>query len=202
MHLRLVIVLLAIITLCLALAELTNAEECGYSRSTTDVVKALQNLDIAPEDRCTPYDKKKQYPYPQSVEDVIVENMGGLVYGPYTGTYFADDTETDIEHIVAASEAHDSGLCSASASKRVQFATDQLNLTLASPQVNRCSATGKCGKDIYEWQPEKNKCWYANRVIEIKTKYDLTVDLDEWFALYQELKNCDSYEMIFYSKSK
>ena len=30
-----------------------------------------------------------------------------------TGTWFNDITETDIEHIVARSEAHDSGLCAA-----------------------------------------------------------------------------------------
>ena len=35
----------------------------------------------------------------------------GVVYGPYTSTCFSSTSETDIEHMVAASEAHDSGLC-------------------------------------------------------------------------------------------
>ena len=69
-----------------------------------------RGLTVTPEHRCAPYDKKRNYPYPQSVEHEIVRELGA-VYGPYTGTCFASAAETDIEHIVAASEAHDSGLC-------------------------------------------------------------------------------------------
>ena len=159
-------------------------------------------LKVEPENRCSPYSKKKQYPYPQSVEDEIVALMGGLVYGPYTGTYFDSDTETDIEHIVAASEGHDSGLCSASASKRIQFATDQLNLTLAAPAVNRCGANGKCGLDAADWLPPRNQCWFAKRVVDIKTKYGLSVDRDEARALESVLQSCESFEMVFFPRSE
>jgi len=157
-----------------------------------------RSLVVEPENRCSPYDKSEQYPYPQSVEDEVVENMGGVVYGPYTGRYFDNDRETDIEHIVAASEGHDSGLCDASVSRRIQFATDQLNLTLAAPEVNRCGAGGKCGLDPAEWMPERNKCWFTNRIIEIKTKYDLSIDQAEANAMDAVLATCDSVEMIFY----
>ena len=44
--------------------------------------------------------------------------MGGIIYGPYTGIWFGSTSETDIEHIVARSEAHDSGLCAADALQR------------------------------------------------------------------------------------
>ena len=37
--------------------------------------------------------------------------QGGRIYEPYSGRYFESTRETDIEHIVARSEAHDSGLC-------------------------------------------------------------------------------------------
>lgn len=124
--------------------------------------------------------------------------MGGRVYGPYTGKYFKSDRETDIEHIVATSEAHDSGLCAASAEKRKAFATDLLNLTLASPSVNRCSLSGKCGFDSGEWLPQKNRCWFANRVLEIKVKYDLSVDRAEAIALDSVLQHCKSFDMIFF----
>ena len=123
---------------------------------------------------------------------------GGVVYGPYTGRYFDNDRETDTEHIVAASEGHDSGLCEASASRRLQFATDQLNLTLASPEVNRCGEGGKCGLEPAEWKSEKNKCWFANRIVEIKKMYGLSVDKVEAITLDTELSACDSVEMIFY----
>ena len=55
-----------------------------------------RGLTVAPEHRCAPYDKKRDYPYPQSVERDIVRELGA-VYGPYTGTCFASTRETDIE---------------------------------------------------------------------------------------------------------
>lgn len=157
-----------------------------------------RGLSVEPEYRCSSYDKSEQYPYPQTVEDGIVANMGGVVYGPYTGRYFDNDRETDIEHIVAASEGHDSGLCNASISKRIEFATDQLNLTLASPEVNRCGEGGKCGLDAAEWMPQRNKCWFANRVLVVKKKYGLSVDQAEASALEAVLSSCESVNLIFY----
>lgn len=160
-----------------------------------------RGLTVEPENRCSPYNKKRQYPYSQNLEDKIIAKMGGYIYGPYTGRYFESDTQTDIEHIVAASEGHDSGLCSASAEKRKQFATDLLNLTLAAPEVNRCRIGGKCGLDAAEWLPKKNKCWFANRVVAIKTKYGLSVDRAEAYALEAILVACKSINMIFSPKS-
>ena len=91
-----------------------------------------RGLTVAPEHRCSSYDKKLDYPYPQLVEQDIVRALGA-VYGPYTGTCFASQAETDIEHIVAASEAHDSGLCARGRETKRMFANDLRNLTLAAP---------------------------------------------------------------------
>ena len=85
-----------------------------------------RGLVVAPERRYTPYDAD-DYRYPQSVEDRIIGELGG-VYGPYTGHWFASKTETDIEHMVARSEAHDSGLCAADSVTRRRFATDPSNV--------------------------------------------------------------------------
>ena len=101
-----------------------------------------RGLVVAPEHRCSPYDKKRDYPYPQSVERDIVRELGA-VYGPYTGTCFASTRQTDIEHIVAASEAHDSGLCAADPATKARFSRDLRNLTLESPQVNRYEKSGR-----------------------------------------------------------
>ena len=70
-------------------------------------------LRVAPESRCSPY-RASAYSYPQSIEARIVESLGG-VWSPYTGRTFAGRGETDIEHMVARSEAHDSGLRAISA---------------------------------------------------------------------------------------
>ena len=94
-----------------------------------------RGLTVAAEYRCSPYDAD-DYPYPQSVEPRIVADMGGIIYGPYTGSTFSSTRETDIEHIVARSEAHDSGLCAAGDATRRQFSSDLLNLTLASARAS------------------------------------------------------------------
>lgn len=151
-----------------------------------------RGLLVAPEDRCAPYDAD-DYPYSQSVEQRIVADMGGIIYGPYTGTWFSSTGETDIEHIVARSEAHDSGLCAADSSTKRAFARDLLNLTLASPSVNRAQ---KSGKDAAEWLPDLNRCWFADRVLEVKLSYSLTVDPAERDVLEGLLMECASTSMV------
>ena len=151
-----------------------------------------RGLTIADEHRCSPYDSDA-YSYPQSVEPRIVESMGGIVYGPYTGRRFSNTRETDIEHIVARSEAHDSGLCAADDDTRARFSADVLNLTLASPQVNRQQ---KRAYDAAEWLPQLNRCWYADRIVQVRQKYALTVDQAEADALERVLSACASVEMV------
>ena len=151
-----------------------------------------RGLTIAPEYRCSPYDAG-DYPYPQSVEAEIVLEMGGLIYAPYSGKYFESTYMTDIEHIVARSEAHDSGLCAADSERRAEFASDLLNLTLADPAVNRIL---KSDKDAAEWLPVKNQCWFADRVVRVRSKYGLTVDQAEADALEMILSICRSVDMV------
>ena len=93
---------------------------------------------------------------------------------------FDSTAETDIEHIVARSEAHDSGLCAADAATRRGFSEDLLNLTLAAPALNRDE---KGGYDAAEWIPDENACWFAQTVVDVRRKYGLTVDEREAEAL-------------------
>ena len=165
----------------------------AFAVTAAEAAETWRGLVVAPEHRCAPYDKRAQYPYPQSVEARIVESMGGRVYGPYTGRYFASWRETDIEHMVATSEAHDSGLCAADSGTRRRFARDLLNLTLAGPRVNRHE---KGGKDAGEWLPRRNACWFAGRVVAVKRKYALTVDRREARALEGVLAGCASTAMV------
>ena len=145
------------------------------------------------ENRCSHYDSD-DYPYPQSVEPQIVNQQGGRIYGPYTGTYFASIRETDIEHIVARSEAHDSGLCARDSNTKRAFARDLLNLTLASPSVNRHQ---KVDKDLAQWLPALNQCWYVNQVVQVKRKYNLTMDQAEAAAAQRVLAGCSNTAMQF-----
>ena len=145
-----------------------------------------RGLVVAPECRCTPYDRD-DYPYPQSVEPLIAERHG--MRSPYDGTVFRSLKESDIEHVVSISEAHDSGLCAAGAATRRQFARDLDNLALATPQLNRYQ---KRGFDAGEWLPPLNRCWYAETIIAVRQEYRLTIDRREAAALERVLADCDS----------
>jgi len=172
----------------------------SFSSSVT-IAEQWRSLEIAPEKRCSPYNqfiRENDYKHLQSLEPKIVAEMGGWIYGPYTGRIFTDTGKTDIEHIIAISEAHDSGLCAADHHTRKQFANDMLNLTLAAPEVNRCNKTGKCDKDAAEWLPVRNQCWFANRIVEVRIKYGLTINKREVEVLDEILSGCNSVEMIFY----
>ena len=152
--------------------------------------ETYRGIDIAPEHRCAPYDRS-DYRYSQSLEPRIVASIG-KVYGPYTSTCFGSTGETDIEHMVATSEAHDGALCAASRSVRAAFASDLLNLTLASPSVNRYS---KSGKDVAEWTLEVNACWFVARTLEVRRKYGLTIAREEAAAAEAVLSRCRATTM-------
>ena len=90
---------------------------------------------------------------------------------------------------MAASEAHDSGLCAADAATKARFARDLRNLTLASPRVNRHE---KSGHDAAEWAPARNRCWFAARVVDVRRAYGLTIDRREAAALDRILAACET----------
>lgn len=154
-----------------------------------------RGLKVESERRCSPYDSD-HYRYSQSVEERIIADHGG-VYSPYTGRWFSTKRETDIEHMVARSEAHDSGLCAADLATRRRFAGDLLNLTLASPSVNRHQ---KVARDAADWMPAKNRCWFAARVVAVRQRYRLTIDRREAEALERVLSACESTEMVKYER--
>ena len=165
---------------------------CGDDNTIGNTASHWRGIEIRPENRCSPYERS-DYRYSQSVEDVIIEELGGI-YSPYTGECFSNSQETQIEHIVALSEAHDSGLCDEDLQIRRDFASDPLNLTLASPALN---GSDKKHYDGAEWMPPMNKCWFAQRIVEVRQKYGLTIDRPEAKALEDILSACSSVEIEF-----
>ena len=90
----------------------------------------------------------------------------GKVYTPYSCIAFDITTSgtaaTDIEHMVALAEAHDSGIDD---DRRRDIASDLDNLTIADPTVNRSQ---KGDRDAAEWMPARHGAWFAERVIQVK----------------------------------
>ena len=162
----------------------------GAFASSPGGLRHLHGLPIEPEQPCPTYDPA-QFSYPPSIESKIVLAQGG-VFSPYTDECFASTADTDIEHIVARAESARSGMCGRPAADKKAFARDLLNLTLASPRVNRAE---KSDKDLGAWLPKKNICWTANRVVEVKRKWGLAVDAREAAALARIYKRCRSFAL-------
>ena len=186
--LPMLIAILAGILIVVVVARLSPPQDAKVA------LKRLRTLTVAPELRCAAYDPD-DYPYPASIEQQVVNRMEGRIYGPYSGRHFPTTRDTDIEHIVARSEAHDSGLCAASASLRRSFSTDLDNLTLASPEVNRHQ---KSDRDAADWSPPlaANRCWFAARVTVVRDRYHLTIDREERDTLEKILMSCKNTTMV------
>ena len=175
----------------MVLTVLALAAACGGEEETGEE-ETWRGLTVAPEERCAPY-RRTDYAYNSRVrEHALVMELGG-VYAPYTGRCFDDRRDTDVEHMIALSEAHDSGMCGRSRAEKTRFASDPLNLTLATPEVNRQE---KRHYDATEWLPEKNRCWFAARVVAVRQKYNLTIDRAEAQALEEVLSGCESTELV------
>ena len=144
-----------------------------------------------------------------SLEDEIIAALpptmkaNGQVYTPYSCLAFditANGTAaTDIEHIVALAETHDSGIAD---ERRRDIASDLDNLTIADPTVNRSQ---KSDRDAAEWMPARHGAWFAERVIQVKLEYGLSVDPAERDALEALLAggeaqlNCVGYYAVLHS---
>ena len=135
---------------------------------------------------------RDHYSYPSSIEADIVNKQDGL-FSPYSLKCFDSASETDIEHIVAAAEAHASGMYAKTEEQREAYAQDLDNLTLAAPGLNRHR---KSDKDPAEWMPDNNKCWYVGKWVEIKKKYNLSMDQAEADSIAVVYQECDFFGMI------
>lgn len=182
-------------TAILAVLAAVTATVAVHSRQDTGQEETTwRGLTVQAEDDCAgsdPYDRD-DYAYPQSREQDIQDEIGATAggwYGMYEARIFASGAETDIEHIVAAAEAHRSGLCGRTAEEKTAFANDLNNLTLASPDLNR---NEKSDKDAAEWLPPNARCWFARTVVFVKQAHDLTVDEAERDELERVLGACES----------
>ncbi len=170
----------------------TRASPTARPQPPISTPEFLEGIVIGPDRLCPPFDRR-DYTYSSSLKRKIIDGMGGRRYSPYTFEYFPSLNEAETDHIVALGEAHRSGLCAESPSAKRRFARDVLNLTLASPDVNR----KKADKDLADWLPDANQCWFVQRVLDVKRKYALSMDLPEAQRAEEVLKGCGDTSMQF-----
>lgn len=135
---------------------------------------SVKDLQVWDAHACTVYHDTDYYYEPARLRPLLPRFL------PYAGVVPATRAGHDIEHIVARHEAHVSGACHWHHSKRRAFAQDLFNITLATPRVNRVE---KSDRDFAQWRPAHNVAWFAQRVIDVKAKWKLTVDPCEYEAL-------------------
>ena len=160
-----------------------------------DLLLVLDTIPVRAESRCSSYTRHHyEHGVSGSGERRMAEELDWVL--PYSNVEIdADDLYgsrgTQIEHMVAASEAHESGMCSRSTSERRAFGRDASNLTLALPSVNRA----KSAKDLSEWLPENNLCWFVSAIVNQKAEWNLSMDRDEWDTAKSTIEDCDTFSI-------
>lgn len=120
--------------------------------------------------------------------------LSGILQDPYTGTEIrftrgpttSDDVQ--IDHVVALSNAWQTGAQRLTYQRRVAFANDPLNLLAVSGEANEQKSDG----DAATWLPANKsfRCQYVRRQIKVKAKYALWVTQPEQQAMARVLHSC------------
>ena len=117
--------------------------------------------------------------------------ISGSLLDPYSGkviTFSSTKSTIDIDHVVALSNAWQTGAAYFDKSKREEIANDPLNLLAVDYSLNRQKGDG----DAATWLPplKSYRCDYVARQIAVKAKYALWVTSPEKVAMLNILEKC------------
>lgn len=159
----------------------------------------LSKLSVEPESECM------EDPIPGGWEDKEpeIEFLHGGKFSPYDGLCFPNYHYVDIEHIVARKEADESGMCNRPLTEREGFAVDLLNLTFAPGSLNASKGKLDAGdlstakQSLFrEELTAEGKCFWAAQTVRVKSKYGLSVDVQERDALDEILTDCATEQAL------
>ncbi|MFJ5594810.1 HNH endonuclease family protein [Streptomyces noursei] len=122
----------------------------------------------------------------------------GTLADPYTGKTIAfqrgpKSSAVQIDHLVALSDAWQTGAQQLPQAQREALANDPLNLVAADGPANM----GKGDKDAASWLPANKSfdCTYVARQIVVKQKYHLWVTPAEGTAMKKTLETCPAQKL-------
>ncbi len=128
------------------------------------------------------------------IVDVNCKVLSGQLHDPYTGKMInfqrgattSDDIQ--IDHVVALSNAWQTGAQQLAYVQREALANDSLNLLAVDGDANQQKSDG----DAATWLPPNKvfRCQYVERQIKVKQKYHLWVTPAEKQAIVQILSSC------------
>ncbi len=116
----------------------------------------------------------------------------GRWYGAFTGTYFEDPGDVDVDHMVPLKNAHNSGGWDWNPAMKEEYANhlgDDDHLIAVQDNANQ--SKGARGPD--EWMPPNETYWcqYATDWAEIKERWSLTMTEPEAGAVVEMLNTCE-----------
>ncbi|MFM8628239.1 MAG: HNH endonuclease family protein [Candidatus Nanopelagicus sp.] len=198
---------IVVIALLLSLLSPTNTQ------AATDALTVLNNLEVKGRAPKTGY-ARSQFPHWSDPDrngcdarnDILKRDLTNITYkagtrdckviagqllDPFSGkviTFSADKVVVDIDHVVALSNAWQTGAAYFDKNKRSQIANDPLNLLAVDAKLNRKKGDG----DAATWLPPYKafRCEYVARQVAVKAKYGLWVTQPEKAAIGKILSTC------------
>lgn len=192
--------------------DLPNSAVLGDDMAPVSSV--LLTLPIAPEDTGAHYDRDEWPHWSEqgggcSTRDVVLQRQAvdrpqvgvgcrvgaGRWVSAYDGVTVTDPGDLDVDHVVPLAEVARSGRIvdgrrvgprTWSREQREAYANDLAGLVAVTASSNR----SKGDDDPARWLPDRDRCGYVAQWIDIKVRYDLSVDPAEHEALTAVLTSC------------
>ena len=199
---------IVVIALLLSLFPATNSQS-----ATNDALTALNKLEVKGRAAKTGY-TRSQFPHwsdpdrngcdarndtlKRDLKDITYKEgtrdckvIAGQLLDPFSGKviiFSPTKVVIDIDHVVALSNAWQTGAAYFDKSVRTQIANDPLNLLAVDSKLNRQKGDG----DAATWLPPNKsfRCEYVARQVAVKAKYKLWVTEPEKVAITKILSSC------------
>ena len=199
---------IVVIALLLCLLPATNSQA-----DTTDALTALNKLEVKGRAPKTGY-TRSQFPHWSDPDrngcdarnDILKRDLtditfkvgtrdckviAGQLLDPFSGkviTFSTTKVVIDIDHVVALSNAWQTGAAYFDKNTRLLIANDPINLLAVDAKLNRQKGDG----DAATWLPPNKsfRCEYVAKQVAVKTKYQLWVTASEKSAIKEVLQSC------------
>ena len=184
-----------------------------YAQSYEDSISTLNSLEVKGRAPKTGY-SRAQFPHWSDLDrngcdarnDILKRDLtevlfkagtrdckvlSGVLLDPFSNkvlTFTSVKSAVDIDHVVALSNAWQTGAAYFDRNIRSQIANDPLNLLAVDAKLNRQKGDG----DAATWLPPNKafRCEYVSRQVSVKAKYSLWVTSPEKEAILRVLSNC------------
>ena len=199
---------IVVIASLLCLLPATNSQA-----DTTDALTALNKLEVKGRAPKTGY-TRSQFPHWSDPDrngcdarnDILKRDLTNITYksgtrdckviagqllDPFSGkviTFSTTKVVIDIDHVVALSNAWQTGAAYFDKNTRLLIANDPINLLAVDAKLNRQKGDG----DAATWLPPNKafRCEYVSRQVSVKAKYSLWVTPPEKEAITRVLNQC------------